>query len=152
MHTWPKVVGAIGFYFYRWVCKVITRVRSYTHTKLCLKSIFFHGTFDLNGIWIMPLGYFQIVDFCAELLGNLGRDGEKVAGWTADREIEVWFPVLYCRLSPGRSAMVLKYHCRPPPCRSPPPPYHFNRYRFYLYKFILISNFMGKNLHLHTWI
>ena len=64
-------------------------------------------------------------------------------------------PVLYCRPSPiepppppGRSTMVLKTHCRPSPIAELPP-YHFNRYRFYLYIFILLI--LWKNW-IHNWI
>ena len=39
---------------------------------------------------------------------------------------------------PGRSAIVPKNHSRPSPVADLPPPYHFNRYRFYLFIFILL--------------
>ena len=46
-------------------------------------------------------------------------------------------------LPPGRSAMVLKNHCRPSPIAELPP-YHLNRYRFSLYIFILLVVILWK--------
>ena len=43
----------------------------------------------------------------------------------------------------GRSAMFLKNHCRPSPIVELPP-YHFDRYRFYLYIFILLAVILWK--------
>ena len=85
------------------------------------------------------------MNFCVIFIQNIQIRHLNEEKLTTILTMFLTMPVLYCRPlpncrlrpHPGRSAMVLKHHDRPSPIVDLPLQ-HFNRYRFFVYIFILI--------------